>query len=86
VPLQVGGRDFALDMLFFHRGLNCLVAIELKIGEFQPEHLGKLDFYLEALDRDVRKSHEGPSIGLRFCCKNNFTAFLGYNYCFLYHY
>jgi replicative superfamily II helicase/predicted nuclease of restriction endonuclease-like (RecB) superfamily len=48
VPLQVGGRDFALDLLFFHRGLNCLVAIELKIGAFEPEHLGKLEFYLEA--------------------------------------
>jgi predicted nuclease of restriction endonuclease-like (RecB) superfamily len=64
VPLQVGGRDFALDLLFFHRGLSCLVAVELKIGEFQPEHLGKLNFYLEALDRDVRKPHEGPAIAL----------------------
>lgn len=71
VPLQVGGRDFALDMLFFHRGLNCLVAIELKIGEFQPEHLGKLDFYLEALDRDVRKPHEGPSIGVLLCASKD---------------
>jgi len=66
-PVQVGGRDFALDLLFFHRALNSLVAIELKVGEFQPEHLGKLEFYLEALDRDVRKSHEGPSIGLLLC-------------------
>ncbi|AZC30459.1 hypothetical protein C4K38_2499 [Pseudomonas chlororaphis subsp. piscium] len=48
-PLQVGGRDFVLDLLLFHRGLNCLVAIELKVGRFEPEHLGKLDFYLEAL-------------------------------------
>ncbi len=67
VALQVGGRDFALDLLFFHRGLNCLVAIELKIGEFQPEYLGKLEFYLEALDRDVRKPHEGPAIGVLLC-------------------
>jgi predicted nuclease of restriction endonuclease-like (RecB) superfamily len=66
-PLQVGGRDFALDLLFFNRALNCLVAIELKIDEFQPEHLGKLEFYLEALDRDVRKSHERPSIGVLLC-------------------
>lgn len=65
--LQVGGRDFALDLLFFHRGLRCLIAIELKIGEFQPEHLGKLEFYLEALDRDVRKPHEHPSIGVLLC-------------------
>lgn len=67
VPLQVGGKDFALDLLFFHRGLTCLVAFELKIGDFQPEHLGKLNFYLEALDRDVRKPHEGPSIGVLLC-------------------
>jgi predicted nuclease of restriction endonuclease-like (RecB) superfamily len=53
-PVQVGGRDFALDLLFFNRALNCLVAIELKIDEFQPEHLGKLEFYLEALDRNIR--------------------------------
>jgi predicted nuclease of restriction endonuclease-like (RecB) superfamily len=65
--LQVGGKDFALDLLFFHRGLRCLIAIELKIGEFQPEHLGKLEFYLEALDRDVRKPHERPSIGVLLC-------------------
>lgn len=66
-PLQVGGRDFALDLLFFNRALNCLVAFELKIEEFQPEHLGKLEFYLEALDRDVKKSHERPSIGVLLC-------------------
>ena len=66
-PLQVGGRDFALDLLFFHRGLNSLVAIELKVDEFQPEYLGKLEFYLEALDRDVRKPHERPSIGVLLC-------------------
>ena len=63
-PIQVGGQDFALDLLFFHRGLNCLVAIELKAARFEPEHLGKLNFYLEAIDRDVRKPHENPSIGL----------------------
>lgn len=66
-PVQVGKRDFALDLLFFHRGLNCLCAIELKVGRFEPEHLGKLNFYLEALDRDVRKAHEGPSIGVLLC-------------------
>ena len=65
--LQVGGRDFALDLLFFNRALNCLVAFELKIDEFQPEHLGKLEFYLEALDRDVRKPHEQPAIGVLLC-------------------
>jgi len=66
-PLQVGDRDFALDLLFFHRGLNCLVAVELKVGRFEPEYLGKLDFYLEALDRNVRKPHEQPSIGVLLC-------------------
>lgn len=66
-PLQVGKRDFALDLLFFHRGLNCLVAIELKVGRFEPEYLGKLEFYLEALDRDVKKPHENPAIGVLLC-------------------
>ncbi|MGY2338598.1 PDDEXK nuclease domain-containing protein [Pseudomonas sp. SDO5532_S415] len=66
-PLQVGGRDFALDLLFFHRGLNCLVAIELKVGRFEPEYLGKLGFYLEALDREERKPHENPAIGVLLC-------------------
>ncbi|WP_433769396.1 PDDEXK nuclease domain-containing protein [Pseudomonas putida] len=66
-PVQVGGRDFALDLLFFHRGLNCLVAIELKVGRFEPEYLGKLNFYLEALDRDERKPHENPAIGVLLC-------------------
>jgi predicted nuclease of restriction endonuclease-like (RecB) superfamily len=70
-PLQVGGRDFALDLLFFHRGLNCLVAIELKVSEFEPEYLGKLNFYLEALDRDVRKPHEQPAIGVLLCASKN---------------
>jgi predicted nuclease of restriction endonuclease-like (RecB) superfamily len=70
-PLQVGDRDFALDLLFFHRGLNCLVAIELKVGRFEPEFLGKLDFYLETLDRDVRKPHEKQSIGVLLCASKN---------------
>lgn len=70
-PLQVGGRDFALDLLFFHRGLNCLVAIELKVGRFEPEYLGKLGFYLEALDRDVKKSHEHPAIGVLLCASKD---------------
>lgn len=70
-PLQVGGRDFALDLLFFHRGLNCLVAIELKVERFEPEHLGKLNFYLEALDRDERKPHENPTIGVLLCASKD---------------
>lgn len=71
VPLQVGNQDFALDLLFFHRGLNCLVAIELKVGRFEPEYLGKLNFYLEALDRDVRKPHERPALGLLLCASKD---------------
>lgn len=71
VPLQVGKRDFALDLLFFHRGMNCLVALELKIDRFEPEHLGKLGFYLEALDRDLKKPHENPSIGVLLCASKD---------------
>jgi predicted nuclease of restriction endonuclease-like (RecB) superfamily len=70
-PLQVGGRDFAIDLLFFHRGLNSLVACELKVGRFEPEYLGKLAFYLEALDRDVRKAHERLSIGVLMCASKD---------------
>lgn len=70
-PLQVGKQDFALDLLFFHRGLNCLVAIELKTQRFEPEHLGKLNFYLEALDRDHKKTHENPAIGLLLCASKD---------------
>ncbi|RMV67408.1 hypothetical protein ALP06_01128 [Pseudomonas coronafaciens pv. atropurpurea] len=70
-PVQVGGRDFALDLLFFHRGLNCLVAIELKVGCFEPEYLGKLNFYLEALDQTERKPHESPAIGVLLCASKN---------------
>jgi hypothetical protein len=70
-PVQVGGRDFALDLLFFNRALNALVAFELKVVEFEPEHLGKLQFYLEALDRDVKKPHEQPSIGVLLCATKN---------------
>jgi predicted nuclease of restriction endonuclease-like (RecB) superfamily len=65
--LQVGNQDFYIDLLFFHRGLAALVAFELKIGKFSPEHLGQLNFYLEALDRDVKKPHENPSIGVLLC-------------------
>ena len=69
--LIVGMRDFHSDLLFYHRELQCLVAIELKTVEFEPEHLGKLNFYLEALDRDIKKPHENPSIGLLLCKSKN---------------
>ena len=66
-PVQVGNQDFSIDLVFYNRSLNCIVAIELKIEKFKPEHLGQLNFYLEALDRDVRKPHENPSIGILLC-------------------
>jgi len=65
--LQVGNSDFFIDLLFYHRGLQCLVAFELKAGKFKPGHLGQLNFYLEALDRDIRKPNENPSIGVLLC-------------------
>jgi predicted nuclease of restriction endonuclease-like (RecB) superfamily len=65
--LQVGMQDFFIDLLFFHRELQSLIAFELKITDFKPEYLGKLNFYLEALDRDVRKPNENPSIGVLLC-------------------
>ena len=65
--LQVGNQDFYIDLLFYHRGLAALVAFELKIGKFSPEHMGQLNFYLEALDRDVKKPFENPSIGVLLC-------------------
>ena len=69
--VQVGGEDYAVDLLFFHRGLQCLVALELKIGRFKPEYVSKMDFYLEALDRQVKKEHENPSVGLILCATKN---------------
>lgn len=65
--VQVGNTDFFIDLLFFNRELSCLVAIELKVTDFSPAHLGQLEFYLEALDRDVKKPTENPSVGLILC-------------------
>lgn len=65
--LQVGNSDFYIDLLFYHRGIKCLVAFELKADKFKPDHLGQLNFYLEALDRDVKKPNENPSIGVLLC-------------------
>jgi predicted nuclease of restriction endonuclease-like (RecB) superfamily len=69
--VQVGNHDFYIDLLFYNRSLSCLVAVELKVDEFIPEHLGKLEFYLEALDRDVKKPNENPSVGLILCAKKD---------------
>lgn len=65
--IQVGNSDFFIDLLFYHRELQSLVAFELKIDKFKPEYLGQLEFYLEALDRDIKKNHENPSIGVLLC-------------------
>ena len=65
--LNVGASSFKADLLFFHRGLQALVAVELKKSRFHPRDLGQLEFYLEALDRDVKRSNENPSIGIILC-------------------
>ncbi|HNW99082.1 MAG TPA: PDDEXK nuclease domain-containing protein [Bacteroidales bacterium] len=65
--VQVGNSDYYIDLLFYNRNLQCLVAVELKTEKFKPEYLGKLNFYLEALDRDVKKMNENPSIGILLC-------------------
>lgn len=69
--VQVGNHDYFIDLLFFHRGLSCLVAFELKIGEFKPEYVGKMNLYLEALDRDVKKDNENPSVGVILCASKD---------------
>ena len=65
--LNVGASTFKADLLFFHRGLQALVAVELKKTKFHPRDLGQLEFYLEAIDRDVKRSNENPSIGILLC-------------------
>ena len=69
--IQVGNSDFFIDLLFYHRGLQCLVAFELKIGKFKPEYISKMDFYLEALDRQERKENENPSVGVILCASKD---------------
>jgi predicted nuclease of restriction endonuclease-like (RecB) superfamily len=65
--LQVGNKDYYTDLLFYHRDLQCLILFELKIQEFEPEFLGKLNFYLEAINRDVKRPFENNSIGILLC-------------------
>ncbi len=72
--LEVEGKEYFIDLLLYHRRLKCLVAIELKIGEFQPEFVGKMQFYLAALDRQVREEGENPSIGIILCKEKNRTV------------
>lgn len=72
--LEVGDEEYFIDLLLFHRRLRCLVAIELKVGKFRPEFVGKMQFYLTALDRQVREESEGPSIGIILCKEKNRTV------------
>jgi len=69
--VQVGGEDFYIDLLFYNRTLSCLVAFELKTEKFQPEYISKMDFYLEALDRQEKKENENPSVGIILCSDKN---------------
>ena len=69
--VQVGNHDYYIDLLFYHRGLSCLVAFELKLGEFKPEYIGKMNLYLEALDREVKKQSENPSVGVILCASKD---------------
>lgn len=69
--VEVGGQIYRIDLLFYHRALHCLVAFEIKLGEFKPEYISKMDFYLEALDRQKRKADENPSVGIILCASQN---------------
>ncbi|MCC8114298.1 MAG: PDDEXK nuclease domain-containing protein [Bacteroidales bacterium] len=73
-PLEVGGETFHIDLLFFHRGIQALCAFELKTNPFHPKDIGQLNFYLEALDRDVKRSNENPSVGILLCPSANKTV------------
>lgn len=72
--LEVGGQEYFVDLLLFHRRLRCLVAIDLKVGAFEPEHKGKMEFYLEALDRQERMEGENAPIGIIICRHKNKTV------------
>lgn len=69
--VPVGKHDYYIDLLFYHRGLACLTAFELKIGEFKPEYVGKMNLYLEALDREMKKENENPSVGVILCASKD---------------
>jgi hypothetical protein len=67
VLVHVGSKDFYLDLLFYHVRLHCYVVVELKTVEFEPEHVGKLNFYLKAVDEQLRSANDAPTIGLLLC-------------------
>ena len=69
--LEIGGQDWYVDLLFYHRRLRCLIAVDLKMGAFQPEHAGKLNFYLAALDDTEREPGDASSLGLILCREHN---------------
>ena len=71
VPLEVGGEDFFLDLLFYHLKLRCYVVIELKATAFKPEHAGQLSFYLSAVDAELKGEHDAPTIGMLLCKSKN---------------
>ena len=73
-PIKVGKSDFAIDLLFYNRALRCFFAFELKTRRFRPADIGQIDFYLEALDRDVRKPDENPSVGVVLCTDKDDTV------------
>ncbi|MGB5687186.1 MAG: PDDEXK nuclease domain-containing protein, partial [Candidatus Electrothrix sp.] len=77
VALQVGERDFFLDLLFYHTRLHCYVVVELKTGDFEPEHAGKMNFYLKAVDQQLKTPADEPSIGI-LLCKNRDTLVAEY--------
>lgn len=72
--IELSGKAYFVDLLLFHRELQSLVAIDLKIGEFEPEHTGKMSFYLSLLDQRIRKPHENPCIGIIICKSKDFTT------------
>jgi len=71
--LEVGGKEYFVDLLLFRRRLKCLVALEFKVGEFLPEHVGKMQFYLAVIDDTIRIEGESPSIGILICKSKNRT-------------
>ena len=71
IHIEVGGDDFYVDLLFYHLQLRCYVVIELKTGDFKPEHIGQLNFYVTAVDRQIKSDHDTPTIGLLLCKSRN---------------
>lgn len=72
--MEISGKDYYIDLLLYHRSLQALVALELKIGAFKPEYIGKMQFYLAALDKKVKLEHENPSIGIILCKEKDKTT------------